>query len=209
VLKDFHYASLHHPIEPFVFDIPNNQNQHNFFDRYLAVLITPTNYRQTIAYLEDVWSAFMPNRPFEYFFMDDELEKLYRAEENLGRIAGVFSGFAIFVAAIGLLGIASFTAEARTKEIGVRKVMGATVTNIFLKLSKDFLKLVALGILLACPIAYLLMKGWLAGFAYRTEIGIQPFLLAGFLALGIAWATVSFQAVKAALANPIKSLRYE
>jgi putative ABC transport system permease protein len=141
--------------------------------------------------------------------MDDDLDKLYRAEENLGRIAGVFSAFAIFVAAIGLLGISSYTAEERTKEIGVRKVLGATVTNIFLNLSKDFLILVSAGVLLAWPVAYLLMNTWLASFAYSIEIGFQSFLVAGLLALIIAWLTVSFQVVKAALENPIKSLRYE
>lgn len=209
VLKDFHYASLHNPIGPFVLDVANTERFHNFIDRYLAVRMTAENYQETIDYLQQTWAEFMPNRPFEYFFMDDNLEKLYRAEKNLGRVAGTFSAFAIFVASIGLLGIASFAAEQRTKEIGIRKVFGASVFNIFINLSKDFLILVAIGMLLAWPVAYFLMSRWLEEFAYRVEIGVLPFLLAGSLALLVAWATVSYQAVKAALADPVKSLRYE
>lgn len=209
VLKDFHYASLHNPIRPFVLDVANTESFHNFIDRYLAVRIAPNNYQETITHLQQTWAKFMPNRPFEYFFMDDNLERLYKAEENLGQVAGTFSMFAIFVAAIGLLGIASFTAEERTKEIGLRKVLGASVFDIFINLSKDFLALVAIATLLAWPIAYLLVNSWLAGFAFRTNLGVQPFLLAGVMAMSIAWATVSYQAIKTALANPIKSLRYE
>ncbi len=209
VLKDFHYASLHNPIGPFVLDVADTESGHNFFDRYLAVRIASENYQETLADLQQTWAEFLPNRPFEYFFMDDELGKLYRAEENLGRVAGTFSAFAIFVAAIGLLGMASFAAEARTKEIGIRKILGASVSSIFINLSKDFLTLVAIGMLLAWPIAYFLMSRWLADFAYRTEIGVLPFLLAGLLALLIAWAAVSYQAIRAALANPVEALRYE
>lgn len=209
VLKDFHYASLHNPIGPFVLDVADTESAHNFFDRYLAVRIASENYQETLAHLQQTWAEFLPNRPFEYFFMDDELGKLYRAEENLGRVAGTFSAFAIFVAAIGLLGMASFAAEARTKEIGIRKILGASVSSIFINLSKDFLALVAIGMLLAWPIAYFLMSRWLTDFAYRTEIGVLPFLLAGLLALLIAWAAVSYQAIRAALANPVETLRYE
>ena len=209
VLKDFHYAPLHNPIGPFMLDVADTETQHDFFDRYLAVRIAPANYQGTIQFLQQTWSEFLPNRPFEYFFLDDELDKLYRAEENLGKIAGTFSAFAIFVASIGLLGIASFAAEARTKEVGIRKTLGASAMSIFMELSKSFMTLVAMATLLAWPIAYLLISRWQAEFAYRVEIGFLPFLLSGILALLIAWGTVSYQAIRAALANPVEALRYE
>jgi putative ABC transport system permease protein len=186
VLKDFHFTSLHTPIEPFVLDIADTENQHNFFDRYLAVRIAPDHFPETIAFLEKTWAAFMPDRPFEYFFMDDEHEKLYLAEEKLGIMA-----------------------ETRTREIGIRKVLGATTSGIVGLLSKEFLALVLIALIIASPLAYFLMTRWLQDFASRTDIGWWVFVMAGVVALLVAFLTVSFQSVRAALANPVKSLRSE
>jgi len=209
VLKDFHYASLHNSIGPFVLDMADTEGQHNFFDRYLAVRIAPENFQETLAALQQTWSEFLPNRPFEYFFMDDEFEKLYRAEANLSRIAGAFAAFAIFVGCLGLFGLTSFTSEQRTKEIGIRKTLGASVANVTALLSKDFIKLVLLANVVAWPVAWFAMNEWLQNFAYRIETSWWVFALAGGLALLIALLTVSTQAIKAALANPVESLRYE
>lgn len=209
VLKDFHYASLHNPIGPFVLDVADTESGHNFFDRYLAVRIAPESYQETLAYLQQTWSEFLPNRPFEYFFMDDEHGKLYRAEENLGRVAGTFAAFAIFVGCLGLLGLTSFTAEQRTKEIGIRKVLGASVASVTTLLSKDFVKLVVLANVVAWPVAWFAMNNWLQNFAYRIEVSWWAFVLAGGVALLIALLTVSAQAIRTALANPVEALRYE
>lgn len=141
--------------------------------------------------------------------MDDEHGKLYRAEENLGRVAGTFAAFAIFVGCLGLLGLTSFTSEQRTKEIGIRKVLGASVASVTTLLSKDFVKLVLLANVIAWPVAWFAMNRWLQNFAYRIEMSWWAFVLAGGMALLIALLTVSAQAIRAALANPVEALRYE
>ena len=141
--------------------------------------------------------------------MDERFAELYRAEQRLGTIFSIFAGLAIFVACLGLLALASFMAERRTKEIGIRKVLGATVSEIIVLLSREFVKWVAIAALIAWPLAYYAMNRWLQGFAYRTGIGIGLFLLSSLLALLIAILTVSFQAIRAARANPVDSLRYE
>jgi ABC-type antimicrobial peptide transport system permease subunit len=151
----------------------------------------------------------VPDAALDYTFLDKSVERLYAAEQKTSRIGLLFCGLAIFVACLGLFGLAAFTAEQRKKEIGVRKVLGATVLGITQMLSKDFLKLVGLALIIAFPFSYFLMKNWLEEFAYRIEIGWSVFLIAGLSALAIALFTVSFQAVKAALANPVKSLRTE
>ncbi len=209
VLKDFHYASLHNPIGPFVLDMADTESGHNFFDRYLAIRIAPTNYQKTIGHLQSVYADFLPNKPFEYFFMDDELDKLYRGEVKLGRVTGTFAAFGIFVGCLGLFGLTSFISEQRTKEIGIRKVLGATVANVTALLSKDFVKLVLLANLIAWPVAWYAMNKWLQNFAYRIEISWWVFVLAGGMTLVIALVTVSAQAIKAALTNPVEALRYE
>ncbi len=209
VLKDFHYNSLHNPIGPFVLDIADTESSHNFFDRYLAIRIAPEDYQETLSHIENVWSNFMPSRPFEFFFADEKLDELYRGEEKLGKIAGTFSAFALFVACIGLLGIISFMAETRTKELGIRKVLGATTLGLVGLLSKDFLKLVFFSFILASPIAYFFMNKWLADFAYRIDIPWWVFAVAGITTVAVAFLTVSFQSVKTALANPVESLRNE
>ncbi|MBA7675580.1 hypothetical protein ES703_83816 [subsurface metagenome] len=159
--------------------------------------------------IEDQWQEFIPDQPFDYYFLEDDLANLYENEERTGLIVTLFSILAIFIAGLGLFGLASFTAEQRTKEIGVRKVLGATVTNIVTLLSKEIVVLVLIAAAIAWPLAWYGMGRWLEYFAFRISLGISTFILAGVLALLIALLTVSYQAVRAALANPVEALRYE
>jgi putative ABC transport system permease protein len=147
--------------------------------------------------------------PFEYSFLDDNFDRQYDNDRRLGRMFGIFSLLAVCIACMGLLGLAAFAAEQRTKEIGIRKVLGADVAGLVALLSKDFMRLVAIAFLVAAPPAYLVMRNWLEDFVYRIEIGPSLFILTGILVLAIALATVSFQAVKTAMADPVRSLRYE
>jgi putative ABC transport system permease protein len=204
VVADFHFASLHQPIEPLaIWYQPGNARNH------LLVRIQGDDVAGTMAYVEQQWTALAPHRPFTFRFLDDTYNALYRSEQQMGQVAGTFSLLAIFVACLGLFGLAAFTTEQRTKEIGVRKVLGASVSGIVALLSKDFLKLVGVAFVLAVPLAYFGMQRWLEGFAYRIDIGPGLFLFIGALTLFIALLTVSYQAVKAALADPVKTLRYE
>jgi putative ABC transport system permease protein len=159
--------------------------------------------------LEKTWKTFSAGQPFVYSFLDQEFDALYKTEHRLGKIVLLFSALAISIACLGLFGLAAFTTEQRTKEIGIRKVLGASVPDIIAMLSQDFLRLVLFAIVAATPLAYMVMKKWLGDFAYRISIGIDVFIYAGFAAVAIALAAVGFQAVKAALANPVDSLRYE
>ncbi len=208
VVKDFNFASLHHTIQPFVVDLADT-NIAQFFTRYVAVKLLPGNLRETLDFLQETWAEFAPSRNFDYFFLDENLNALYKAEENLGRIFTTFSVLAIFVACLGLFALASFTAEQRTKEIGIRKTLGATVSNITLLLSKEFAILVILANLIAWPVAYFAMNRWLQDFAFHTTINLWIFLIAGISALLIAILTVSYQSIKAALTNPVDALKYE
>jgi putative ABC transport system permease protein len=167
------------------------------------------NIPATIAFLQEKWQAFESGYPFRYNFLDEDFGRLFRNEERQSKIFGYFTILAIFIACLGLFGLASFIAEQRTKEIGVRKVLGASVQQIILLLSKDFTKLVTIAFAIAAPVAYFAMNKWLQDFAYRTDLSPAIFALAGVLALLIAWLTVSYQAIKAALTNPVEALRYE
>jgi len=203
VVRDFHTDTLHNPLEPICID----QNSEEY--EYFAVRLSQGNISETMALLENKWKELDSTGTFNYAFLDDSLDGQYRAEERLGKIFTYFSLFAIFIASLGLFGLASFTAEQKTKEIGIRKVLGAPVSGIVLLLSKEFTKWVVVANLIAWPIAYFLLQNWLQNFAYRISIGIGSFLLAASLALLIALITVSYQSLKAALANPIESLHYE
>lgn len=209
VTKDFHSASLHQPIGPFVLQKLSRGGTLNFFGRYLVVRVAPTGVAETMAHVEKVWSEFAPNRPFSFFFLDDDLDALYKAEETLGKVATTFSILAILVACLGLFGLASFMTEQRRKEIGVRKTMGATISGIVLLLSKDFARLVVIAFVVAAPLAYFAFNAWLDHFAYRTSVSPLVLIVAGILALAIALVTVSYQTIRAAMTNPINALRYE
>ncbi|MCK6559026.1 ABC transporter permease [candidate division KSB1 bacterium] len=208
VVKDFNYESLQQPITPVVLLIaPQSFNS-------ISVKIRaeqPADITATLEFLKQKWQEFRPNFPFQYSFIAERYEQLYQNEHRLGRIFGAFSLLAIFIACLGLFGLASYTAEQRTKEIGVRKVLGASLGNIVFLLSKEFARLVAVATLVSWPLAYFAMSRWLQEFAYRININHQSltFLLAALLALAIALITVSFQSLKAALANPVEALRYE
>ncbi|HUU04569.1 MAG TPA: ABC transporter permease, partial [Patescibacteria group bacterium] len=202
VLEDFHFESLRSPIGPLAMFLGGNRDRISF--RFQAQRTTAV-----LAELKRLWQRFAPGQPFEYTFIDERFAELYRSEQQLGTIFSVFSGLAIFVACLGLLALASFMAERRTKEIGVRKILGATVAEITILLSREFVKWVVIAALIAWPLAYFTMRRWLQGFAYRTDIGIGLFMLSSLLALLIAILAVSFQAIRAARANPVDSLRYE
>jgi putative ABC transport system permease protein len=203
VVKDFHYLSLHQKIEPFLLYV----DPEDF--RYFAVKIRPQNISRTLAFLEDKWRKFDPAHPFEYSFLDDDFDKLYKADKKLGQIFVSFTALAIFIACLGLFGLTSFTAEQRTKEIGIRKVLGASVPDIIVLLSREFTKWVLAANLIAWPVAYYAMNRWLQNFAYRISISLWMFFLAASLTFVISLFTVSFQAVRAAVSNPVKALRYE
>jgi putative ABC transport system permease protein len=204
VVKDFHYESLHRPVLPLVLTLTKPDNR----DR-AVVKISPQNIPATLAFLEQKWNQFVPDWPLQLSFLDKNLDQQYSKEAKLSQIIQYFTILAIFIACLGLFGLASFTAEQRTKEIGVRKVLGASVPNIIFLLSKQFMVLVIAANIIAWPVAYWAMNRWLQEFAYRIDIGWQTFLFAGGAAFVIALLTVSYQAIKAAVANPVKALRYE
>ncbi|MCI0692163.1 ABC transporter permease [candidate division KSB1 bacterium] len=205
VVKDFHLRSLHYEIEPLVLLI----SPEPYYLDNIVIRLGTENISQTLASLGRTWREIAPHRPFEYFFLDEQFDRLYRKEQKLAQIFNYFSAMAILVGCLGLFGLASFVAEQKTKEIGIRKVLGASVASIVLLLSKEFTKLVFVATLVAWPLAYFAMSRWLQDFAYRIDLSFWIFLLAGAIALLIAWLTVSWQAVKAALANPVEALRYE
>jgi len=203
VVADFNYESLHHEIVPILTYIRINQTN------TVSLRIAAGNIQETIAYVQGIWDRFHPGYPVSYTFLDDRLNALYRNEARMMEMFGYFSMLAIFIACLGLFGLASFTTEQRTKEIGVRKVLGATVSKIIILLSREFAKWVLVANIIAWPIAYFALDTWLDNFAYRVSIGWMTFLLTGVLTSMIALLTVSYQSVKAALANPADSLRYE
>ena len=206
VVGDFHSQSVHERIAPTMVVVANEQA---YF--YLFARIRPGNIPQTLASLEQTWNEIMPNYAFEYTFLDEDFDGLYRADVLVGTLLGYFALLTIFIACLGLFGLASFTAQQRTKEIGVRKTLGASVTSIVLLLSKEFTVLIGVAFVPAALVAYFFMQDWLAGFAYRIEMAQVwwIFLIAGLGALVISWLTVSYQSVKAALTNPVEALRYE
>ena len=204
VVKNFHFKDLHSEIEPCGFQL-NNRPQFN----YLIAHAKADNISSVLASMETTWRGLNPNEPFEYHFLDDDFQKNYEADVRLAAIVKNFTIIAILISCLGLFGLATFSAEQRTKEIGVRKVLGASVGNVVGLLSKEFLKLVFIAIVIASPITWLVMNKWLQDFAYRTSISWTVFVITAIIAGGIALFTISFQAIKAALANPVKSLRTE
>ncbi|WP_111626989.1 ABC transporter permease [Larkinella arboricola] len=203
VMKDFHLQSLHSPITPLVLTlIPTNTS-------YLLVRTEKGKTAEAIAELEQVTKEFNPDYPFEYHFLDEAYEQMYRSEQQVNTLINYFGTLAIFISCLGLFALAAFTAEQRMKEIGVRKVLGASVGSIVSLLSKDFLKLVLVALVLASPLAYWAITKWLGTFQYRIELSWGLFVAAGLVAVIIAFLTVSYQSIKAALANPVKSLKSE
>ena len=202
VVKDYHGGSLHNPILPKVIRLSDSA----FF---VCVKFRPGNVSEMIAFLKEKWEKFVPGHPFSYDFLDDSIAAAYEGERKIGKIFQYFTGLAILIACLGLFGLASFTAEQRTKEIGIRKILGAKVSGIVLLLTKEFTKWIIVANLVAWPVAYFLSKQWLQGFAYRMSLGWEIFVVSAAMVLVIATITVSYQAIKAAIANPVESLRYE
>lgn len=203
VVRDFNYRSLKDEVGPLILQLTNTRYEN------ILVKVDPARIPETLKALQTSWSTFAPQHPFEYQFLDEHFASFYRTEERLGQIFRYFSFLTILIASLGLFGLATFMAEQRTKEIGVRKVFGASMSRLVIMLSQDFVKLVLIAFVLATPIAYILLTHWLSDFAYRIAISSSVFLFAGGAALLIAIITVSYQAIKASLTNPIDSLRYE
>jgi putative ABC transport system permease protein len=203
VVEDFHFESLHHEVKPMVFFL------HRWEPSYIAVRLRPGDTAEGLKAVQDVWKAFVPNTPLQTSFLDQDYQKLYDAERRVAKIFLAFSVLAVAIACLGLSGLASFMAGQRRKEIGVRKVLGATVIGIVGLLSEGFLKLVLIAFLIAAPLSYFAIERWLQDFAYRVHIGWPVFAAAGGIALIVALLTVSYQALEAALADPVKAIRYE
>ncbi len=203
VVENYHFRSLQEAIEPMTIRLEPN------FARYLSLNISTDDVPGTVSDIEQQWQALAPQRPFNYLFLDDAFDEQYRAEVRFGELFVYFAGLAVFIACLGLLGLISYTVVQRTKEIGVRKVLGASESSIVRLLSKDFLMLVLVAFVIASPIAWYALQQWLAGFAYRVAVPWWVFVLAGLTATFIAMLTVSFQSIRAATTNPVESLRSE
>lgn len=209
VVEDFNFVSKHKKIEPLVIQLRSNPGHFNFSLKYVAIKLNSKDLPATVAAIEEKWKTLVPGRPFDYFFLDQELDKLYKDEEKLGKVAGIFSVLAVIVACLGLFALASFMAEERRKEIGIRKVMGGSVSQIVFLISKDFSRLIAVAFIIACPVAWYAIRSWLNNFAFHVEINWLIFLMVGIVTLMIALLTISFRALQAAFANPVNTLRHE
>jgi hypothetical protein len=205
VVKDFHNQSLHFAITPTVFTL----NPRHSFPRFIFIKVRPEDLTATIASIESQVKELAPSFPASYTFVDDVFNQQYSSDRQVGSIFKYFTILAIFISCLGLLGISAYLAEQRTKEIGVRRVLGASIQSIVGLLSKEFIILIGAANIIAWPVAYFVMNRWLQNFVYRIDLGILVFVLTGFLSLFIAVATLSFQSIKAARANPVDSLRYE
>ncbi len=205
VINDFNFESLHQKILPLILAKPSDEGNYG----RISLKIASGNLKHPLAHVEKTWKKFLPEIPFDYTFLDDRFEDLYKSEQRQGTIFTLFACIAIFIACLGLFGLSAFTITQRIKEIGIRKVLGASVGTIVALLSKDFLKLVVVAAVIAFPVAWYALHNWLQDFAYRINISWWVFIIAGTLAALIAFITISFQAIKAAIANPVKSLRSE
>lgn len=203
IIENYHNASLFEPIQPVVLLLTPGHNWTGI------IRLAAGNTRVGIETVQNAWRSFFPNRPLEFSFLDQRIDKQYREDQKIASLFSVFTAIALFVACIGLLGLSAFTARKRIKEIGIRKVLGASIGDVVALLSKDFLKLVLIGFAVSVPISWYVMNKWLTGFAYKIELGAGLFLAAGAGTILIALATVSWQSIKAALANPIDSLKSE
>ncbi|WP_370090463.1 ABC transporter permease [Ekhidna sp.] len=202
VVNDFHYKSLRSNIEPLVLHLGQNSG-------YAIFKIQMENVEETISFLELTWDKFAPGQPFEFQFMNQQFDAMYRSENKIGDIFTIFAVITIFIACLGLFGLAAFTAEQKTKEIGIRKTLGATIPSIVNLLSKNFLKLIIIALVIAIPLASIIMSYWLEAFAYRTSLKPGTYIISGIIAIAIAWLTISFQSWKAARINPAQSLKDE
>ncbi|MEP6749691.1 MAG: FtsX-like permease family protein, partial [Bacteroidota bacterium] len=204
IAKDFNFNSLHYKIETMFL-----YNQKNWGFNNISVKINGSKAKEAVAYIQSVWKSNYPDHPFEYQFLDDHFADVYRADAQVSSVVSVLAALAIVISCLGLFGLASYSAERRIKEVGIRKVLGASVQNITAMLSKDFLKYVVIATIIAWPLAWFAVHTWLQDYAYRIDMSWWIFVVAGLMACFIAVITISFQAIKAAVANPVKSLRTE
>jgi putative ABC transport system permease protein len=203
VIADFHQKSLRYPLEPMIlFPLYSTYSP-------ISIKVDTKDISETMAAIKARYDAFFPGNFFDYYFLNEKFNTQYANDLLFGKVFAIFAGFAILIACLGLFGLSLFATVQRTKEIGVRKVLGASVSNILVLLSKDFIRLVIIAFIIASPVAWYVMNGWLNDFAYRTRLNGWIFIAAGMLALIIALVTISFQAIKVAIANPVKSLRME
>ncbi|MEM1406862.1 MAG: FtsX-like permease family protein, partial [Bacteroidota bacterium] len=203
VVNDFNYQSLHTKVEPLSLRYePRSMSK-------LSIRIQSEDIPNTISFLEQRWKELVPHYPFNYRFLDASFNNLYQSDARFGRLFSVFAGLAIFIACLGLFGLTTYTTTQRTKEIGIRKVLGASVSTIVLLLSKDFSKLLVLAFIIAIPLSWYAIQGWLDGFAYRVSIGVGVYILSAVTVAFIALFTMSWQSIKVALQNPVNSLKNE
>jgi putative ABC transport system permease protein len=203
ILADYHHQGLQKAIEPMIFRLtPDVRGSY-------SVKVETASLATSIPGIEKIWNKYFPNDPFSYYFLDESFDQQYREDKLFGKLFGLFASIAILIACFGLLGLSAYNILQRTKEIGIRKVMGASIQNLLIILSRDFLKLVLIAFVVAVPVTWLIMHSWLQDFAYRIDISWWVFALAGVSAFLIALFTISFQAIKAALANPVTALRSE
>jgi putative ABC transport system permease protein len=205
VVKNFNYESLRNPIEPYILKFQND----NMLWGYITVRLSAQNYSKTILAIEDKWKEFVSNNPLQYYFLDADFELMYKQEKQNAQMAVIFSILAIFIAALGLFGLTSFTVEQRTKEIGVRKAMGSSITGIYIVISREVIILVSISALIAWPVIYYFAGKWLQNFYYRINPGAFSFMAGLTIALGIAILTISYRIMRAARVNPARSLKYE
>jgi ABC-type antimicrobial peptide transport system permease subunit len=203
VMKNFHFLPLNYRIPPLAILYRSQELS------YLVTRISPHNIPASVEFLKETWKTTVPDYPFEYHFLDSDFDRMYRDEERVGNILKSFAFLAIFIASLGLFGLASFTTEQRTKDIGIRKILGASIPGIVMQLSKEYTKCILIANVIAWPVAYFIMNKWLQNFAYRVDLSVWIFSLSGLSAMVIALLTISYQSIKAATANPVDSLRYE
>ena len=210
VFRDFQPTSFREPAGPFILNMKEKAGEINFFMKYAAVKMSGKNNKEVLSYLETKWGEFEKDKPFDYFMLEDELKRLYADEKNLGNLAMTITALILFVAAMGLFGLASFMAEKRTKEIGIRKVMGASVLNILLLLQKEFTWLIVIAMVIAWPVSYFMVESlFLQQFAIRVPFNFWVFILSGLFALVISLLIISYRAIRASLINPVETLKYE
>ena len=205
VVKNFNFESLRNPVNPYIMKVQDR----NFFWGYITVRLKPGDYAKTIAAIETKWKEFVPNTPLQYYFLDEDFERMYIQEKQNAKMAVIFSILAIFIASLGLFGLTSFTVEQRTKEIGVRKAMGSSIGGIYVEISKEIVILVSISALIAWPVVYYWAGNWLENFYFRINPGMFSFVLGLLIAIGIAVLTISYRILKAARINPAQSLKYE
>ena len=208
ITKNFHFESLHSLITPYAFWFKNEKLK-DFKYKYISIRISPNASKSVISRVNNTWKEFSMNAPFQYFYLDEDFNRLYKEEQRNSKLAMLFTILAIIVASLGLFGLTSFTIQQRTKEIGIRKAMGASVTSIFKIISKEIIVLVSVSVIIAWPVIYYVSNNWLQNFHYRINLSVFDFITGFVIAVVIALVTISYKTINTARVNPVESLRYE